>query len=191
MSVTRFEDLDLSRQYTYADYLTWKFDERVELLRGWVAKMNPAPSRFHQTVAGNLFAGVRGQIERPCRLFFAPFDVRLARTSGHESVVQPDLCVICDESKLTDQGCEGAPDWVIEILSPGNSKREMHDKFALYQEAGVTEYWVVDPLHVSIERYLLVEEVYVRQEPRFEDDPRIESLSLPGVAVSGAQVFEK
>ena len=110
MSVTRFDDLDLTRQYTYADYLTWRFSERVELLRGWVARMSPAPNLRHQDIAtqltvslGNFLKGTR------CKLFAAPFDVRLPRTAGGETVVQPDLCVICDRAKLTEQGCTGAP----------------------------------------------------------------------------------
>ena len=135
MPLSHFEDLDLSRQYTYSDYLTWEFQERVELLRGWVARMSPAPNLYHQTVAANLYALAGPQIVRPCKFFPAPFDVHLRRTHGGESVVQPDFCVVCAPTKLTQQGCDGAPDWVIEILSPGNSKREMRDKLALYEEA--------------------------------------------------------
>ncbi len=190
-TITHFEDLDLSRRYTYAEYLTWRFQERVELLRGWVTKMSPAPSLYHQTVASNLYLLIAPHVQRPCKFFFAPFDVRLQRTSGHESVVQPDLCVICDPGKLTERGCDGAPDWIIEILSPGNSKREMRDKYALYEESGVTEYWVVDPLHYSVERYLLTDGSYVRHAPHFIDDEEIAALSLPEIIMSGEAVFER
>ena len=190
MPVTRFEDLDLTRQYTVADYVTWRFRERVELLRGWVSRMSPAPNLYHQTIAANLYAIVGTRVERPCRFFPAPFDVYLARTDGGESVVQPDMCVVCDESKLVTRGCEGAPDWVVEILSPGNTKREMRDKYALYEEAGVREYWIIDPEHVSIDRYLLQDGRYRRLEPRFEDDAEaFGPKAVGGVELLGADIF--
>ena len=190
MSVARFEDLDLSRQYTYADYLTWTFQERVELLRGWVARMSPAPNRFHQDVQRNLTYALLKHLEGgDCKLYIAPFDVRLPRTAGGETVVQPDLCVICDPAKLTEQGCTGAPDWVIEILSPGNSKREVRDKYALYEEAGVGEYWVVDPLGRHVLRYVLREGTYVGLAPRTEDDEAVEAATFAGFAIPGARVF--
>ena len=190
MPVHRFEDLDLTRQYTYADYLTWRFRERVELLRGWVRKMGPAPSMYHQRVSleltrliANFFHG------HPCFVFHAPFDVRLVRTDGGESVVQPDLCVVCEESKLTKQGCTGAPDWVIEILSPGNSAREMRDKYELYEESGVREYWVVDPERSIILRYVLRDGGYVGLAPRGVGDDAIEAGCFEGFRISGAEVF--
>lgn len=191
MSITRFEDLDLTRQYTYADYLTWEFQERVELLRGWVTRMSPAPNMYHQTVAANLYTRIGAQLARPCRFFPAPFDVRLQRSDGRESVVQPDLCVVCDETRLTQQGCDGAPDWVIEILSRGNTKRDTRDKYSIYEEAGVREYWIVDPTHGSIERYLLEGERYLRQTPCFEDDLEFASFVFPDVTLSGEAVFLK
>ena len=190
MPVTRFEELDLTRQYTVADYVTWRFRERVELLRGWVARMSPAPNLYHQTIATNLAGVVVPQVERPCRPFITPFDVYLTRTDGGESVVQPDMCVVCDETKLVTRGCEGAPDWVVEILSPGNTKREMRDKFSLYEESGVREYWIIDPEHVSIDRYLLEDGRYRRLEPRFEDDVEpFGPAAVPSVEMLGAAVF--
>lgn len=189
MAITRFEDLDLSRQYTYADYLTWKFEERVELLRGWVAQMAAAPNRFHQRVATNFATTVLSQIDRPCQGYIAPFDVRLRRTDGGESVVQPDVCVICDPTKLTQQGCDGAPDWVIEVLSPGNSKREMRDKYALYEESGVREYWIIDPTHGSVSAYVLEDGRFAHRPPMFEDDEQLSSGVFPEVKLSGEALF--
>ena len=190
MPVTRFEDLDLTRQYTYADYLTWAFQERVELLRGWIARMSPAPNMRHQRIATDLTVRLGNHfLDGPCALFTAPFDVRLPRTSGGETVVQPDLCVICDRAKLTEQGCTGAPDWMIEILSPGNSKREVGDKFSLYEESGVREYWVVNPLEEHVLRYVLRDGTYVGLAPRTSDDERIGSEVFPDIALSGAEVF--
>src|ERR1700761_3418608 len=118
-------DLDINKVYSYADYLKWNFKERVELIKGKLFKMSPAPNRMHQKlsvhITGHLWNYLRGNT---CNLYSAPFDVRLPRKSANDTdiitVLQPDICVICDESKLDDKGCLGAPDIVVEILSPGN-----------------------------------------------------------------------
>lgn len=155
--ITAFQQLDLSKKYTYADYLTWQFKERVELIRGWVLKMSPAPNVRHQRISGVIFNEVYNHLRgNSCQVFTAPFDVRLplppqqAKGDKIDTVVQPDIVVICDPAKLDEQGCIGAPDIVVEILSPGNTRREMKDKMELYQNAGVQEYWVVDPEHEFI-----------------------------------------
>jgi Uma2 family endonuclease len=119
-------DLDIDKAYNYADYLKWNFKERVEIIKGTLFKMSPAPSRMHQKlsvhITGQLWTYLRGQ---KCSLYTAPFDVRLPRKSANDediiTVLQPDICVVCDEAKLDDKGCLGAPDIVIEILSPGNN----------------------------------------------------------------------
>lgn len=157
MPITDLSQLDLSKRYTYADYLTWQFQERVELLRGRIEKMIPAPGRKHQAISGELHFQIKGYLrERSCSVFAAPFDVRLPVPKAEQAytVVQPDLCVVCNESMLDDRGCFGAPDLVIEILSPGNTKREMNDKFHIYEEAGVQEYWIVDPEHEAVLPYV-------------------------------------
>ena len=193
MPVTRFEDLDLNRQYTYADYLTWQFRERVELLRGWVARMSPAPNRYHQDVSRNVELALLGYFTgRDCKVYDAPFDVRLPRTDGGETVVQPDLCVICDPTKLTKQGCTGAPDWIVEILSPGNSNREMREKYELYEESGVREYWVVDPANQMVLRYLLGDDgTYVGLRPFTRVAEAIPSAAFPDFAIAGETVFRE
>ena len=193
MPVTRFEDLDLSRQYTYADYLTWKFQERVELLRGWVSRMSPAPSSYHQRISFDLSLAI-GSFLRDvhpvkCQAFASPIDVRLARTDGGETVVQPDICVVCDETKVTKRGLEGPPDWVIEILSPGNTPREMREKFGIYEEAGVREYWVVEPSNGLVLRYELRDGTYIGLPPRTEQDEAIASVVFPEFTIAGATVF--
>ena len=191
MPVTHLDQLDLSRQYTYADYLTWQFQERVELLRGWVAKMSPAPNRKHQRVSGRLHGELYQLFKQhPCYLYEAPFDVRLPRTSGGETVVQPDLCVFCDREKLTDQGATGAPDWVIEILSPGNSARELADKYALYEEVGVREYWLVHPSDEAIFRYVLREGGFVGLAPHTRAMGRLRSEIFEFAAVEVGELFE-
>ena len=159
--ITSIGQLDPDAWYTYTDYLRWRFVERVELIRGKLMRMSPAPSSTHQrvsiTLSGLLWQFFRGQ---RCQVFAAPFDVRLpvGKKEGQvTTVVQPDLCVICDPAKIDEQGCNGAPDLVVEILSSGNGEREMGIKFQVYQEAGVLEYWIVDPAkHVVLQ--------YVRNE---------------------------
>ena len=150
MMITKFSDLDLSKQYSYADYLTWKFQERVELLKGWVKAMSPAPTRKHQGIAGKIYLKIGNFLEKKdCKIYIAPFDVRLVNTKKSTSenqiqtVVQPDICVICDKEKLDDQGCIGSPDLIIEIVSKDNTKKEMEIKYELYEENRVREYWIV------------------------------------------------
>src|SRR5690606_15294096 len=119
--------------YTYADYYSWKFKERVELLKGKILKMSPAPSRQHQKISADISFELRKFLTgKTCQVFYAPFDVRLERVKNDkliQNVVQPDICVICDLTKLDDRGCSGAPELIVEILSPGNTKKEMKYKF--------------------------------------------------------------
>lgn len=134
-------DLDPDKRYTYADYLLWELKERVELIRGKLFKMSPAPSRKHQEVVHALVLSFGLYFKgKSCNVYEAPFDVRLPKSTGGVeatyTVVQPDICVVCDRSKLDKRGCVGAPDLVIEILSPGNTKKEMREKFEVYQESG-------------------------------------------------------
>ena len=132
--ITSLDQLDLNKTYSYADYLKWRFDERVELIKGKIFKMSPAPVRQHQRISG-IFQGELYKFldNKTCQVYSAPF-VRLTPRKSDKSakihtVVQPDICVICDSSKLDEQGGIGARDWIIEILSPGNSQKEMKNKF--------------------------------------------------------------
>lgn len=175
--ITNINDLDLDKTYTYADYLTWRFQERLEIIKGKIFKMSPAPSRIHQNASMNL-AGIlwNNFKSHPCKLYSAPFDVRLldikksTQDNTIYTVVQPDLCVICDESKLDDKGAIGAPDLVIEILSPGNTNKEMKLKFDLYQEVGVLEYWIVNPIEKNIFIYALENGIFIGKHPLIEED---------------------
>jgi Uma2 family endonuclease len=135
--------------YTYADYKEWELDEgeRYELIRG-VAYCMSAPNIKHQEILmelGRQFANYL--IGKPCKVYPAPLDVRLfyEEDESDDTVVQPDIVVVCDEKKRGTEGCRGVPDLVIEILSPSNTAIEMERKFGLYREAGVREYWVVNP----------------------------------------------
>lgn len=142
----KFADLDLSQEYSYADYLKWTFEDRLEIIKGKIFKMS-GPNRWHQKLSMELALKLGSYLRgKTCEVYTAPFDVRLARKSKRNkdifTVVQPDLCVICDQSKLDRKGCFGAPDIMIEILSPGNNRKELLDKYQVYEESGVKEYWV-------------------------------------------------
>lgn len=160
--ITSIEQLDLTKAYTFKDYLSWRFPERVELLRGYIAKMSPAPTSSHQIISSNLHYNLGYFLQKkPCKVIAAPFDVYLPSIKGEgETVVQPDLCVICDTTKIKKQGCVGAPDLVIEILSLGNSRKEMTQKFQIYEQAGVKEYWIVFPYEQVIQQYILEDDKY-------------------------------
>jgi Uma2 family endonuclease len=145
---------------SYADYLEWEDDERWELIDGVPHNMAPAPSTRHQEVLGNLFAFFFQYFrDRRCRVYMAPFEVRLSESGLDKetyNVVQPDLSVICDRSKVDERGCKGAPDLIVEVLSPGMSaKRDKVIKFELYQKYKVREYWIADPANELVEVYVL------------------------------------
>lgn len=166
--ITDINQLDFTCQYTYADYLTWQFDERVELIRGWISKMSPASLRYHQNISFKLTVQIGNYLaNKKCAAYAAPFDVRLINKRKNvdnksiTSVIQPDISVICDEDKLDEKGCIGSPDWIIEILSPGNTKKEMKEKFTLYEENGVREYWIVYPEYFQVSVYELSNEKFV------------------------------
>lgn len=192
--ITSIDQLDLDKQYSYADYLKWQFQERVELIKGRIFKMSPAPARKHQTISRYFITAMVKYFENhPCDWYHAPFDVRLPRKSSTTdkqvfTVVQPDLCVVCDKSKLDKKGCVGAPDLIIEILSPGNSKKEMKDKFEVYEEAGVREYWIVDDRKVLV--YTLNEEgIFIGHRP-FVEDEVMHSFIFPELKVNLIEVFK-
>lgn len=195
--ITSLQQLDLNKHYTYADYILWQFKERVELLKGRLLPM-AAPNVKHQRISSHLHIKIGSYLlQKKCDVFAAPFDVRLPlpknKIKGNkiDTVVQPDLCVICDEDKLDKQGCIGAPDLVIEILSPGNSKKEMKYKFELYQEAGVLEYWVFDPEHNAVFAYHLdtVTHKFVAQIPTLTDEDVLKSKIFDGLEITLEDVF--
>ncbi len=187
-------DLDIDKVYTYADYFKWKFEERVELIKGKLFPMSPAPNRYHQFIAGQIHLALGIFLRSsPCSVYFAPFDVRLPRKSNKDediiTVLQPDLCVICDKSKLSDpRGCLGAPDIVVEILSPSNGKKELKYKYEVYEESGVKEYWVVFPVERTMLIYTLVEGKFVSSRPMVEGDI-ITSSVLPGFSMDLKEMF--
>jgi Uma2 family endonuclease len=191
----QLSDLDLSKTYSYADYLQWNFEERLELIKGKIFKMTPAPNLFHQElsviITGELYSYLKG---KPCRVFSAPFDVRLSRKSDSTeekkiyTVVQPDVCVVCDPTKLDSKGCTGAPDIAVEILSPGNNQKELRNKYEVYEESGVKEYWIISPQDESFLKYTLIEGSYQPSRLMTIGDI-ITTPILPGFELSLETVF--
>ncbi len=192
-----FSQLDLNGVYSYADYLTWQFEQAVELIKGKILPM-AAPSRKHQDVSteviGLLYTHFRGQ---SCRIYAAPFDVRLLDKKKSAkankdvfTVVQPDICIICDKEKLDDKGCLGAPDLIIEILSPGNSKKEMKTKRLLYEENAVREYWIIDPEHETTHQFCLNENGLYHPPMIYVNDDVLNSAIFTELNVDLAEVFK-
>ena len=193
--ITDINQLDLNKSYTYADYVTWQFEETVEIIKGKIFKMSPAPSTKHQDVSISLTRELSVFLKKkPCKLFAAPFDVRFPRESKADkdvfTVLQPDICVICDKSKLDARGCIGAPDLVIEILSPGNTKMELLNKYRVYEEFGVKEYWVVSQSDQNILIYTLNDMGKFQPSKIFTLSEKITSTVLPGFELVLDDVFE-
>lgn len=191
--ITNINDLDLNGSYSYADYLTWQFKERLELLRGKIFKMSPAPGSTHQILQSNLnglfWAEFRNE---KCKVYPAPFDVRLVKTKTLDekvtTVVQPDICIVCDTNKLDAKGCNGAPDLIVEIISPGNSQKEMSIKFDLYEENGVLEYWIVDPTEKAVFMYVSQNGKFIGLKP-FTSKEKIKSSLFPSLEIEGKTLF--
>jgi Uma2 family endonuclease len=188
-------DIEYGR-YSYADYLTWEMDEMVELIKGKIFKRDiAAPALNHQRISMRLsvqfFNCLKG---KTCQVFHAPFDVRLPvksrKNQDIDTVVQPDICVVCDPDNLDAAGCIGAPDLVVEILSPGNNKRELKDKFEVYEEAGVKEYWVIHPNEQTLLIFSLVEGRY-QASRLFTSGDHVTSACLPGFALNLEDIFEE
>ena len=187
MSAARKFESKEKRRYTYADYCTWDDDERWELIDG-VPYAMAAPSIAHQGVSGNIYLQI-GQFlrKRPCRVFYAPTDVRLYADTKDDTVVQPDLLVVCDNSKLDGKGVIGAPDMVVEVLSPSTASYDMIKKFMLYSRAKVREYWIVDPASETVVVNLLEGDNYAAKA---YEKPEVVPVSvLEGCSVDLAEVF--
>lgn len=191
--ITDISQLDPNGTYTYADYLKWRFDEQVELIKGKLYLMSPAPKRIHQTISGRLENLIFNFLdERPCEVYVAPFDVRLPapnlkKTNQIHTVVQPDICVVCDLSKLDDDGCLGAPDWVVEITSPRTTKKDFNEKFLLYEQSGVREYWIVQPKEMTVHLYILENQEY--QLVDIYESGDIPCQIFPDLIVSHQRIF--
>lgn len=190
--ITDINQLDFSKQYTYADYLAWWFDERVELIKGYIRKMAPAPTKRHQTIGLKLLGALIPYFKnKKCQVFYAPFDVRLTRNINDKdviTVVQPDILIVCDPDILDERGCNGPPDMIIEILSESNRKHDLVTKYNLYEEAGVQEYWIVFPADDMIEVYWLENGKY-KLEKRYIEDEIITVKTIEGLQINLTDIF--
>ncbi|GAB3412972.1 Uma2 family endonuclease [Niabella aquatica] len=191
--ITDISQLDLNKKYSYADYLTWRFKEAVELIKGKLFILSPAPTSRHQKIAGNLHGYIWNHFHKDrCNVYPAPFDVRLVKNKASDNeintVVQPDICVICDENKIDERGCIGAPDLIVEILSPYTAKKDMNEKYNLYEENGVSEYWVVFPDTNAINQYTLKDGKYDFIDPLFMNQS-ITSTAFPELTIELKDIF--
>ena len=163
-------------RYTFADVLAWDEEERVELING-EAFLLAAPSRIHQKISFEMGRQIGNYLEgKKCEVYLAPFSVRLFEKDGEapdnvNTIVEPDISVVCDRSKLDTHGCKGAPDLVVEILSPATQRRDRLVTLNLYQRAGVREYWIVNPEDQTVQVMLLdgdgmlrLHEIYDRRD---------------------------
>lgn len=188
------EEPNLSGTYTAADYLQWQLDEMVELIRGKIFKMSPSPSTNHQRISREMQYQIHTFfLKESCEVFDAPFDVYLVHPGEDykktRNVVEPDLCVICDPSKIVKHGCIGPPDLVVEILSPSTSQKDQKDKFELYEEYGVKEYWIVSPENRSVITNVLEDRKFKTFRPVTEAE-KLQSHSFPGLEIDLVQVFK-
>ena len=180
--------LKLDKRYTYADYVLWDNDTRWELIDGIPYAMS-APSLSHQEVIGNIFAQFHSLLRgKSCRPFISPVDVRLNFDKGDDTVIQPDMLVVCDPKKLQDgKACLGAPDLVVEILSPSSGKMDRLHKFRKYLSAGVKEYWLVDPDEGFVEVHLLKDGAYTNNV--YSEADTVSVSILPDCDINLAEVF--
>ncbi|MBF0496589.1 MAG: Uma2 family endonuclease [Deltaproteobacteria bacterium] len=181
-------------RYTYRDYLTWDDDERWELIDGVLHNMSPAPSARHQFISMALSAQIYSFLSHtPCRIAAAPFDVRLPKgdeaDNQVDTVVQPDIVVICDPDKLDDRGCRGAPDFVVEILSPSTADKDRTIKLALYENRGIKEYWIINPEDNTIAVHLLGPDGRYGASLIYEAKGHLKVATLPGLEIDLGVVF--
>ena len=179
--------------YTYADYLNFEFEEMVEIIKGRIFKMSPAPKTIHQQISIKLSSIIYTHLKnKTCQVFHAPFDVILPiKDKTREratTVVQPDITVICDPAMIEENGCFGVPDWIIEILSPHTSKKDLQLKFDVYEEAGVGEYWIVMPEQQLVEVFHLEYGSYKRINTYVKVDT-VFSKTLKEFSISLSEIF--
>ena len=180
------------RQYTYADYLTWSEDERWEIIDG-VPYMQAAPSPAHQLISGELYRQFANYLQgKPCKVYPAPFCVRLdveKNENDIKNVVEPDITIICDSSKLDERGCKGSPDMIIEILSPSTGKKDKVTKFNKYEKAGVKEYWLLEPDQKIVSVFLLQANSRFGRPEMYTDEDKITVSIFPDLIVDLSVVF--
>ena len=182
--------------FSYRDYQAWSKDERWEIIRGEASLMTPAPPRRHQEISVELARQFSNfLLGKTCRVYTAPFDVRLGyeleRDEDIHTVVQPDISVVCDQARLDEKGCLGAPELIIEILSPASSRRDWKDKFSLYEEFGVKEYWIVDPAGQTVVVFYLGTDGRYGRPTVYTEEDKIAVGLLEGLVIELESVFRQ
>ena len=182
------------KKFSYADYLKWSSEERWELIDGQTYAMSPAPLPIHQELLVELVTELNLYFRnKPCKVYPAPFDVRMAKLGARSedvfTVVQPDISIVCDKDKIDDKGCIGAPDLIIEILSPATASRDHILKKAIYEKNGVKEYWLVDPVHRIVSVYRYESKSKYGASLIFDDQAKVEIPMFEGLQIDLARVF--
>lgn len=193
MNLTHISQLDFSQLYIYEEYCSWKFPERIELIDGVPYEMMSAPKFIHQRISMRFSRGWANFFDgKPCEVIAAPIDVYFRNTDGVKTntVVQPDLYIVCDSAKIEENGINGVPDLIIEILSD-NKKRDTHYKYNLYQREGVKEYWIEDPSEQWLIIYTLNEaSKYTGSKHYGVEDEKINSVLFPEFVLDMVKLFE-
>ena len=184
--------METAAKYTYREYVALgekNMDIKYELIDGVVYFMSPGASQAHQGISARLIVKLGTFLEgKPCEVFHTPFDVCLnAKGDDDRTTVQPDILVVCDKTKLDGKRCNGAPDMVIEILSPSNRRHDMHTKFKAYLKAGVREFWIVDPEDKTVIVYLLKDNEYTART--YDEDDVISVSTLAGCNIDMKKIF--
>ncbi|MFQ5456006.1 MAG: Uma2 family endonuclease [Nitrospirota bacterium] len=175
------------KRFTYRDYLIWSDDERWELIDGEAYNMSPAPTTKHQRIAGNFYRILGNKlINKPCTPFIAPTDVVLSEYD----VVQPDVFVVCDKKMITSANIQGAPDLVIEIISPFTATKDKREKKNIYEKYGVKEYIICDPVDNYIERFSTEEKGIYSKCDILGHKEVLPLFSLEGMEIPLCEVFE-
>lgn len=180
-------------EYTYADYLKFEFEEMVELIRGKIHRMSPAPRIVHQVISGELELIIGNYLKgKKCKMFHAPVDVVLPiankKRTKATTVVQPDIMVICNPYIIEDKAIFGVPNWIIEILSLGTAPKDRGVKYDVYEEAGVGEYWIVSPEYETVEVFLLENGKYSKKYV-LDKTEKIKPYTLPELEIDLKEVF--
>jgi Uma2 family endonuclease len=185
-----------NKKYNYGDYLKWPESTRCELINGAVYNMVPAPSVKHQRIVGELFRQISNYLlDKECEIFVAPFDVRLPKGVEKDdeinTVVQPDLTVICDKDKLDDKGYKGSPDLIIEVVSQNTLKKDISVKFSLYEQVGVKEYWIVYPKDKTVMVFKLGEDSMYGEPDLYRDNDSMKPGIFVDLQIDLVRVFNK
>ncbi|SDG31300.1 Uma2 family endonuclease [Desulfosporosinus hippei] len=182
--------------YSFADYLTWSEDERWEIIDG-IAYMQSAPSPVHQEISGGLFAQFYSYLlDKSCKVYHAPFCVKLitdaVKTNEEiKNVVEPDITIVCDRSKIDDKGYNGVPDMIVEIISPSSIKMDRLIKFNKYEKVGVKEYWIVEPEGKLVNVFILQEDKRYGRPDVYTEDDKVKVSIFPDLFINLKPIFDR